>query len=517
VARAIELLFSERLEEFYGLLAYHYSKAEAWDKAQEYLLKAGDQAGRIAADAEALSLYQQAMSAYARAFGDKWDPLQRASLERKMGEALLRRGEYAPALERFGTALTYLGYRLPMSRGQVRWALLREVFVQSAHRLRRKPFKPAPEPYPPGTEDEIFIFAHTGFIDAFNNVERFLMLAYRILNVSEQRGYAPGFVIGSCQLGIALDILPLHKLAESYHRGGVETAEVLGQPYSLGAAYVGLQVHQFYTGKLADSIENGRRTISIYRQAGDLEEWGFSTAFYIHACLQVCDFDEGLNAIQELLQVGQDAQLRALSCWGNTALGQLHRRQGHLQEAIACERKALEIAKAIPDYVFQVAIGAELGLCHLLQGDWQAARAELDICQQVAKEHRVVEPHSRMNLLNNLAALSLYALEHGDASQRSAWSNKARRACRSAKHPPSAGPGCRRPCASRVHMIGCRGRLPLHRSGGKGGWPKPSRWACAMTWRRSTRRWACDCRSAPIWRWPRRSLPRSAASWSWQM
>ena len=44
---------SDRLEEFYGLLAHHYSAAELWEKAQEYLFKAGDQAGRMAADAEA--------------------------------------------------------------------------------------------------------------------------------------------------------------------------------------------------------------------------------------------------------------------------------------------------------------------------------------------------------------------------------------------------------------------------------------------------------------------------------
>ena len=48
VAQVIETLFVDRLEEFYGLLAYHYSKAELWEKAQAYLLRAGDQAGRIA-------------------------------------------------------------------------------------------------------------------------------------------------------------------------------------------------------------------------------------------------------------------------------------------------------------------------------------------------------------------------------------------------------------------------------------------------------------------------------------
>ena len=99
MAAAIEALFADRLEEFSGLLAYHYSKAEDWEKAQEYLFKAGDQAGSIAADAEALEHYERAMEAYARAFGDTWDPLERATLERKMGEALYRRGEQARARE----------------------------------------------------------------------------------------------------------------------------------------------------------------------------------------------------------------------------------------------------------------------------------------------------------------------------------------------------------------------------------------------------------------------------------
>ena len=59
----IETLFAGRLEEFYGLLAYHYARAEIWDKAQSYLMKAGDQAGRVASDEEALAHYRQAMEA----------------------------------------------------------------------------------------------------------------------------------------------------------------------------------------------------------------------------------------------------------------------------------------------------------------------------------------------------------------------------------------------------------------------------------------------------------------------
>lgn len=429
VAQSVESLFSERLEEFYGLLAYHYSKAEVWDKALEYLLKAGDQAGRIAADAEALRLYEQSIAAYAHAFGDKWDPVQRAALERKIGEAYLRRGEYALAVERFEHALNCLDYQMPTSRGAVRRALLHELIIQLRHRLRRKPFQLRAEPVRPGTEDEVHIYSHMGFISAFTDAERFLLLAFRMLNTAELRGYAPGIVIGSCQLGIALDFLPISRLAESYHRYGAQTAEVLGQPYGLGAASFGLQVHEFYGGELEQSLAHGRRTIQIYRQAGDLEEWAFATTFYSGVCMQLCRFEEAEEVIQEALRVGLDAGFRALCCWSQTGLGILLRRQGKLDEAIASQRKALELARAIPDYVYQVGAGADLALCYLQQGNWQAALSELELCQQVAREHNVVEPHTRVILSNYLAMVYLYALEHAEISERESWRKKAKRAC----------------------------------------------------------------------------------------
>ena len=58
VGECIERLFADRLDEFYGLLAHHYGQAEDWPKAHEYLLKAADEAGRIAANAEALGYYR---------------------------------------------------------------------------------------------------------------------------------------------------------------------------------------------------------------------------------------------------------------------------------------------------------------------------------------------------------------------------------------------------------------------------------------------------------------------------
>lgn len=439
VAQAIEALFAERLEEFYGLLAYHYAKAEGWDKAHAYLLKAGDQAGRIAADTEAVNLYQQALFAYARAFGDRWDPLQRASLERKLGEAFLRRSEYPLALEHFGRGLSYLGYRLPRSRWHVRRALLRELMVQWMHRLRPGPFrKPAAEPGRPGVEDEAFLYGYTAYIDARTYPERFLLLALRLINVSEQGGHKPGIVMGSYQLGIALDLAGLFRLAGPYHRSGVEMAEILQQPYALGGAYTGLQVHAYYMGELEQSLAHGRRSAQVHHEAGHLEEWGFATSLLASVTLQQGQFTEAMAYSKELIRIGQDAGARALWCWGESALGHVLRRQGRLHEAIACQQKALELAKAIPDYVYYITAGADLSLCYLRQGNWQTALSEVEICQRVANEQHVLEPFSRSTMFNNLAEVYLFAAEYGEISERAIWLNKARQACQAAIKASSA-------------------------------------------------------------------------------
>jgi predicted ATPase len=134
VASAIETLFADRLDEFTSILAYHFAKAESWEKAQEYLFKAGDQAGRIAADSEALTHYQQALEVYTKAFGDKWDPIQRGILERKMGEAFYRKGEWDQAIEYLHRALVYFGRpNLLASSAKVKLGILKEIGIQVRH------------------------------------------------------------------------------------------------------------------------------------------------------------------------------------------------------------------------------------------------------------------------------------------------------------------------------------------------------------------------------------------------
>jgi tetratricopeptide (TPR) repeat protein len=62
VGTAIEELYPDRLTEHYEELAHHYEQGEAWEKALEYLVKAGQKAQQAYANREALAHYNRALT-----------------------------------------------------------------------------------------------------------------------------------------------------------------------------------------------------------------------------------------------------------------------------------------------------------------------------------------------------------------------------------------------------------------------------------------------------------------------
>ena len=116
VAHSIEKIFKERLHEFYGMLAYHYSRAEDREKTEEYLIKAGEEALRSAASDEALHYYEEALQLYLKKSGPDADPEKVAMLEKNIALALYNRGQHQEAIKYFDKALDYYWGKLPKGR-----------------------------------------------------------------------------------------------------------------------------------------------------------------------------------------------------------------------------------------------------------------------------------------------------------------------------------------------------------------------------------------------------------------
>jgi len=116
VAKTIESLFTERLHEFYGMLALHYSRGQDYENAEHYLTKAGAEALKSSASKEALHYYQEALNLFLKESDGPADSAKQAMLQKNIALAFYYRGQYDEAVDYFDKALSFYWGRLPENR-----------------------------------------------------------------------------------------------------------------------------------------------------------------------------------------------------------------------------------------------------------------------------------------------------------------------------------------------------------------------------------------------------------------
>ncbi len=477
VGAVLEDLFSDRLEEFNGLLAYHYAKAETWDKAHAYLMKAADRAGQMAADAEALEHYRQALEAYSRAFGDSWDPLQRARVERKMGEALFRRGEHVRARDYLMHGLALLGYSLPTSRPGVYLKILRAGLLQALHRLLPGVSSLKSGTPSPTLEEWERLAIPLGWIVFVTDPELFLVLILDALNRCEKYGFDRTVAIAFSSLGFGFDLMSLFWLAERYHRQGVALAERFRHPGAVGFAYTSLAYHHASLGRMDSGAECFRNGARAFREAGDMRGWGSAAAWTTRLMNFAGEFLRGLEQAREVVRLGTGVGDRHIEGWGFVVQGWAELRLGDLENGCTRLRQGIDILDMVPDYPNAVEARGLLGKGLLRQGRIEEALTVLEESQRLCVRHRV-NGYYAATACNGHAEACLAAAEQSGPAERGDWLRKARHACRTAlKRGKSFQPGL--PEAMRL-----RGRYAWSR----GRKAKAGRW-----WKRSLREARAAC------------------------
>jgi tetratricopeptide (TPR) repeat protein len=432
VGECIEALFTDRIEEFVGLLAYHFAQAQEWEKAQMYLLHAGDEAGKVAADAEALGHYEKAMVTYGRVFGDRWDPIQRAQLERRIGEALFRRGQHEQAIEHLADALALLGRPYPRSRRGVRVGIAKAAARQFGHRLvPRFKVRPAGDGVDVVADERYLAYEAMGWMYAFLDHERFLLNVLRLLNDCERSGLPAGVARGSAAVGYALDYGGLPRLARRYIQRAVDLAERIGDPVAIGFAYVCRGVHGYLRADLEASIGDCSRAATAYKEAGHLRGWGAASAVMSAAMRFEGSFSESLKTTEEILRVGIDSGDAELRGWGLWLKGRTLRLMGDLEQGLRLSEESVKLFDSIPDYADKAAALSDIGMCHLERGRPEQALEIMEEAQRLIADRGL----RGMSLDENRIALAecrLRTAELEDGSERSRLLTKAGRASRAA-------------------------------------------------------------------------------------
>jgi class 3 adenylate cyclase/tetratricopeptide (TPR) repeat protein len=428
VGAAIEILMADRLEEFYGLLAYHYSAAEKWEQAQDYLFKAGDQAGSIAADAEALTLYRQAMDAYARVRGDDWEPIERARLERKIGEAFYRLGDFNQARTYLERSLALLGSSLSASRWGTRLAIASALITQLGHRLFPSRFERSKDSQPDPEAEEIYLAALAlTWIEAVSDFERWFLVSISALNATERGGYSPGSAYLASFLSSVLDTVGQHRLAERYYHLGIEYSQKV-EPYRpVFQLAWNRAFHYNFRGDFNRSLEYALQGLEISQSTGDLRNWGTAMdlaawAHHVHA-----RFAKSVEIRLEMISVAEDGSDPQVLCWGYLGLGATQIRMGQIDKAMGNLQQAIKVANEVPDFHTQLSAEGWLIRCHLAKGDLEQAFSVLEDMQELYLAHGIVIDAPYLG--NSTSEVFLEAAERASGKDKHEWLKKAKRSC----------------------------------------------------------------------------------------
>jgi class 3 adenylate cyclase/tetratricopeptide (TPR) repeat protein len=129
VAESIERIFRDRLHEFYGILALHYSKAGHLEKAEDYMVKAGEEALRSSASSEAITYFLEALQLYTEKHGEAADPVKIAKFEKNIALAYFNRGSWENARQYFDKVLWRWGRRSPKNKAGVMAKLVYDLLI----------------------------------------------------------------------------------------------------------------------------------------------------------------------------------------------------------------------------------------------------------------------------------------------------------------------------------------------------------------------------------------------------
>jgi tetratricopeptide (TPR) repeat protein len=368
---------------------------------------------RIAADAEALALYQDAFAAHERAFGSRWEPAQRGVLERKIGEALLRRGSHSEAHDHLERSLAYLGRPFPRSRTAVRLAVLGQALRQLGHRLTPTLFRAKDIP---NVEEVVRTSETMSWIDFFADPERFVLSALRALNYSEEAGYVFGTAYGSSGIGFVCSALPQNRAAGWYFRRALPIAEESGNPLAIGLAYTGLGYHaQHALGDGDAAAAYYDKATSAYRQSDDLWRWSPPASLWSQLLRYRGETDAALRMAEEIVSAGEEGGDAVMRMTGLLRLGCALAQAGDMDRAESTLRATIELGTRIPDYQHLVCAQGFLGATLLQVGRISDATALLEEAAEVAAEHRVRTFYATQARVS-LAEAYLSSVEAGDAT-----------------------------------------------------------------------------------------------------
>ncbi|HLV37162.1 MAG TPA: AAA family ATPase, partial [Spirillospora sp.] len=313
VAEAIETVYHDQLDERYAVLAHHWSQAQVASNAIVYLEKAGAQALANFANEEALRYFGAALRLADEA-NLNLDPMIRARWLRQIGQAYWGIGNLAALRENVEGALQLHNRPIPTGRSQLGLALLRQVGVQLAHRLR-------PQAATRRNQETVLeiIRAYKLLGQAYfflNEANLTIYVTLQQLNLAEHMPPTPELAEAYVNMCLVAGLIPMHSLARTYEKRGIEVAEQLKDMNIIGLVTSVVSLYHMGIGQWQTARDYIQRSTTNAEATGDRRLW--ESVSGVRALVNAFQgrFDEAIAVFREVYESSRRSGNTQTYLWG---------------------------------------------------------------------------------------------------------------------------------------------------------------------------------------------------------
>jgi len=372
VGEAFEEIFAERVEEFIGLLAYHYFRGEAWEKALHYSARAGDAAVDLYAYAEAREHYRRALEALTRLPDDAARRRQRVDVSVRLVNASLQAespeknlallAEAEATAQSLDDPARLARVQLWIGRAHYLAGRLREAIGYFQKVLAVAPQFNDPELLAlPGAVIGRVLFIQGQFAKALHLLDQAVPLLETLRNRHEAlfaRIYRAGSraCLGDFPAGLA-ELTGLLTMAQASRNQNAETM-----------VHTALAIIRLIAGRYGDAIENAQEALAVAEQSGDAMFCYSSNAFIAWGLTGLGDAGGALRHWAAAREAAKPLGGRLLlGEWLAAVESETLLESGDVPAALQRGREALAIAQAagsaIAEALAERAIGRALAAC----------------------------------------------------------------------------------------------------------------------------------------------------------
>jgi hypothetical protein len=318
-------------------------------------------------------MYRAAIEAHGHLPADRWTPVERSRIERKVAEALVRLGRHEEARKQIVTALGRLGLNFPEKKGAVKRATL----IQLAPRLLGPPAIPRPDATPDPAEVEIGLALELlGWVTFFRDHDLYALTTLMLANRASRAGFLDGMAIGTFRSAVAFSSLGKEKLSRAYMERALEAANGMTDEIEIARLKQGLSLIPLCVGGFEEALASAELGTSLGTAARDLRSRGAGGAAVSLAVGMHGDLVRSRELAEGIVADATEGGERPVQTLGHTAASLC---AGLMPElGVMSARAGIEVARTVPDYLMHMCCLGTLARAQLRLGDLAGAAASIE-------------------------------------------------------------------------------------------------------------------------------------------